>query len=378
VESLAELELVLASADRFPLPPKTREAGTHVRSSVRRLSRIKALNACPSLGTPRAVLDHAIDLDDVFTHPQALYIALPPSAGISNTAEIARIFLYSLMAAAQAHARPRTQVYLVVDEFQRIVSNNVELFLQQARSMNIGCIFSNQTLADLEAVDADLLPAVRANTRFRQVFGAGNQTDLDDLLSTAGETMYARRSWSFAPTLFDAALRGFSVAEYQGTRLSINDILLATDAPGRNVACVRRGAGYAQFGGMPFVMDSVHHVSEPAYKDILKATWPPPDERMVTASIHDGAPVIPGGGPVILGTPPISTPIPNRPAAGANPPPTIPAAEPTGAVSEVTSEGLDIDPLTQMYEDQRRQHEERRQKRRRKSRRTPSTPDKPI
>lgn len=375
IQSLAELELVLANADRFPLPPKTREAGTHVRSSVRRLSRIKALNACPSLGTPQAVLDNAIDLEDVFTEPQVLYVALSSSAGISNTAEIARIFLYSLKEAAEHHPKPRKQVYLVVDEFQRIVSKNVELFLQQARSQNISCILSNQSLSDLDSIDADLIPAVRTNTRLRQVFGAGNQTDIDDILNTAGETVYAVRRWDFVQGLFGWLLRGMGMAEQRGTRLTINDILLTTDAPGRSITCVRRGAGYAQFGGMPFIMDSVHHISEPAYQEVLKATWPPADERMVVASIHDGAPVVPGAGPVILGAPPVRTPVPNPQSAPAAPEPTPADPEPIDAVTETTSEGLDIDSL---YEDQRRKFEERRQKRRSNSRRRPSTPDNPL
>ena len=164
VQSLAELEQILLGAKTFELPEETKKAGTHVRSSARRLARIKALNACSAMNTPQSVLDNAIDLAQVFSQPQSLYVALPPSSGISNTAEIARIFLYSLLAAAQAHVGKRTQVYLVIDEFQRIVSNNVELFLQQARSMNIGCILSNQSLADLDSIGADLIPAVRTNT----------------------------------------------------------------------------------------------------------------------------------------------------------------------------------------------------------------------
>ena len=270
VQSLAELEEILLGAKTFELPEETKKAGTHVRSSARRLSRIKALNACSAMNTPQTVLDNAIDLAQVFSQPQSLYVALPPSSGISNTAEIARIFLYSLLAAAQAHVGKRTQVFLVIDEFQRIVSNNVELFLQQARSMNIGCILSNQSLADLDSIDADLIPAVRTNTRFRQVFGAGHQTDIDDILLSSGETTYGSRSWNYAPGMIQPYLQGFSIAETRNTRLSLNDILLATDADGRNIACVRRGAGYAQFGGMPFIMDSVYHISEDEYLDAAR------------------------------------------------------------------------------------------------------------
>jgi hypothetical protein len=287
IQSLAELESILAGIAHFPIAAETKKAGTNVTSSIRRLRNIRALNACRSQGTPQLVLDYAIDLDQIFSQPQALYVALPPASGVSSTAEIARIFLYSLLAAAQAHRKDRTPVYLIVDEFQRIVSKNVELFLQQARSMGIGCILSNQSLSDLDAVGSDLISAVRANTRFRQVYGAGNQADIDDLIHTGGETMYAVRGWGFIRGLFGYAERGVSVSEQRGYRLTINDILLATDAPGRNITCVRRGEGYAQFGGMPFVMDSVYHIPRGKYEERVDQEWPSQDARTVVATIAD-------------------------------------------------------------------------------------------
>jgi len=301
VRSFAELEQILAGAERFPLPSELKKAATHIRSYVHRLARCEALNVCPEQRTPKCVLDNAIDLDQLFSHPQALYVALPPWAGISATAEVARIFLYALLASAQGHEGPRKPVVLVIDEFQRIVSKNVELFLQQARSMNIGCILSNQSLADLDSVDADLIPAVRTNTRFRQVFGAGSKADLDDLIDSSGESVYATRNWQFALGIFQPELRGVSVNETRGTRLSINDILLATDAPGRNIACVRRGAGYAQFGGMPFLMDSAYHIDKDAYDKLSTEKWPAADERMIVAKLPPPGVVTSVGGGQILG-----------------------------------------------------------------------------
>lgn len=360
VESFAELETILAGAQNFPLPEETKKAGSHVRSSVRRLSRCRALNACPSQRTPQSVLDNAIDLSDLFVHPQALYVALPPAAGISSTAEIARIFLYSLLAAAQSQPRPRKQVFLIVDEFQRIVSKNVELFLQQARSMGIGCIFSNQSLADLASVGSDLVSAVRGNTRFRQVFGAGNQTDIDDLTQSAGETLYGMRSWSYAPSLWDMALRQLTVAEHRGSRLSVNDILLATDAPGRSITSVRRGDGYAQFGGMPFIMDSVYHIDPKTYENRIKAAWPPQDERTLVATIADAtAPPIVGNPPTIL--PPEGRPLRNKPVV-------------QDEAVESSSEGIDVDGIRAQMEEDEAARIAQLKAERRKKRPPPSSP----
>lgn len=362
VESLAELEEILLGAQKFDLPEDTKKAGSHVRSSVRRLARIRALNACRTKGTPQSVLDNAIDLDQVFTRPQSLYVALPPASGISNTAEIARIFLYSLLAAAQTHVGKRTQVYLVIDEFQRIVSKNVELFLQQARSMNIGCILSNQSLADLDSVGADLIPAVRTNTRFRQVFGAGHQADIEDIVYSSGEATYGMRSWSFASGVFRPYLQGFNIAETRNTRLSLNDVLLATDAAGRNIACVRRGAGYAQFGGMPFIMDSVHHISSEKYDDRCKQEWPAVDERTLVATLADTFDTPDTRKAVILESTP-SVPqnsILETPELDQGDDSNV--EETDSLISEQSSEGVEFSDLDRMHEMSEEAHRERLRK----------------
>ena len=246
VTSLAELDEILEGANRFPLPEETRKASLNVRYSVRRLGRSRALNACLATGTPQPV----IDFSQVFQQPQAVYFALPPSAGISTTAEMARLALYSLLASADAVDGPRHQVFLIVDEFQRIVSGNVELFFQQARSRGIGCIFANQSLSDLTKGGIDILSAVRTNTRFRQVFAAGNPNEIQDLIDTAGESVYGMRSWKTDVSAAPSTATEMQLTESVGPRLSTNDILKASDAEGRSITYVRRGAGYAQFGGI--------------------------------------------------------------------------------------------------------------------------------
>jgi hypothetical protein len=286
-DSFAALEKVLEGSDRFPLHAESKKAGSNVRSSIRRLARLKALNACPATGASPEVMKARIELADLFTSPQAVYVGLPAGAGISITAEVARLFLYSLLAAAQVVPKPRHQVFVVVDEFQRIVSKNIELLLQQARSMNVGCILSNQSLSDLDSVDADLIDAVRTNTRFRQVFGAGSRSDIFDLIDTGGETVFGLRSWNLEGSLFGATVKDMSVSETRRARLSVNDILLATDAPGRNIACVRRGMGYAQYGGMPFVIDSVFHLNGNAHREFSDAPWPRLEDHLLVATIDE-------------------------------------------------------------------------------------------
>src|SRR5689334_18309258 len=100
--------------------------------------------------------------------------------------------------------------------------------------MNIGCILANQSLADLNSIVADLIPSVRSNCSVRQIYGSWNYDDILDILGTSGEAMYAIRNWSLVPGIWNPLLRSLSITETRGTRISINDILLATDAPGRS------------------------------------------------------------------------------------------------------------------------------------------------
>jgi hypothetical protein len=69
-------------------------------------------------------------------------------------------------------------------------------------------------------------------------------------------------------------------------RLRPNDIILASDHPGRNIFCLRRGAGYAQFGGFPFIMDSVYTVTPAEFEARKTTPWPPQSAETITATVE--------------------------------------------------------------------------------------------
>jgi len=367
IQSFEELAEILKGAERFKLESETKKAATNLRSSIRRLARCRPFNASPNSGASPSAVAQAIDFSDVFRQPQALYFALPPASGVTNTAEIARMAIYSLLAAAQMQEGPRQQVFLVIDEFQRIVANNLGLFLQTARSMNIGVILSNQSLDDLETVDANLIPAVRTNTRFRQVFAAGNRRDILDLRDTAGETMIGLRSWDLLPSLFyEGSVRSMTVRETPVSRLMLNDILLATDAFGRNIASVRRGAGYAQFGGMPFVMDSVHHIPWKTFNDRRETPWPPPTDATIVASRDDDnvTPQGPVGGHILE----------ERPSPVIDDPSSLRSGDDELASDAGPASRIGANPLDLLYEEQRAQMEAQRRRRKREDEESPDKP----
>jgi type IV secretory pathway TraG/TraD family ATPase VirD4 len=92
----------------------------------------------------------------------------------SGAPEIGRLVNYMLLAASTQTER-KHPVFLVIDEFQRMVAGNLEYMLQLARSMGIGVILANQSMEDLKKSSVNLIPAIEANCRLRQWFSVSCQ-----------------------------------------------------------------------------------------------------------------------------------------------------------------------------------------------------------
>jgi len=237
-----------------------------------RLGSIQALNVTRDSGHPREVLEHAIDLSDVFRRPQILSFHLPFALSPHTSPEVARMVAFPLLVAAKRSKR-RFPVFLVIDEFQRMVANNLEAMLQLARSMDVSVILANQTMADLKKSRTNLIPAIEANCRFRQCFGLSLAEDRDRVIKSSGETidylssisMPAGGGWSDTTT---------TIQQHILSRLGINDVLLATDHPHHSIVRITRGKGYAQYGGMPFVVEADYHISREEYERRKATPWP--------------------------------------------------------------------------------------------------------
>jgi type IV secretory pathway TraG/TraD family ATPase VirD4 len=132
--------------------------------------------------------------------PQAAFFALPAGTGSLMSAEMARLVLFGLMNAAQRAPKPRRQVYVIMDEFQRAVSGNIEVLLQMARSHDVSLILANQCLDDLRSPGADIASTVINNTRIRQIFGVSTPDDLRDLTYVSGERLIFPESKGISET----------------------------------------------------------------------------------------------------------------------------------------------------------------------------------
>ncbi len=275
VPSFADMrELVKKSSPN--LPKDINAAAGHIRACVSRLAECEPLNAYPGNSTKASAVPHAIDMADVFATPQVLYFSLPAAVSSTYGPEVGRLALFALLGAARAANQQRTQVFVVIDEFHRLISHNLDLIFQVARSMDIGLILANQSLADLKTATKDLVPTIRTNTRLKQIFAASDLNEQRALVQGSGETLYHTRAWSeyLGAMTGVMSVTSVNVSEFISPRLRVNDILLATDHPNQSIVSISRGAGYAQYGGFPFVLTSVHHIDLDEYRRRKCEPWP--------------------------------------------------------------------------------------------------------
>ncbi|MFO0979118.1 MAG: type IV secretion system DNA-binding domain-containing protein [Planctomycetaceae bacterium] len=264
---------VITTAKKRDLHPEIRKAGVHVQEVIKRLAGCDPLNVTPQSGYPGAVTANAIDLTEPFLTPQLMYFHLSATLSPSGAAEIARLVTYMLLAASTPTQR-KHKVYLVIDEFQRIVANNLEYMLQLARSMGVGIILANQSMEDLKKGTTNLIPAIEANCRLRQWFSVSCSEDRERLIRSGGETVDVTKSVSTGSNSDGTSNTSTTSSEMLVPRITMNDILLMSDHPFQSILQIARSSGYAQFGGFPVIIESGYHISQEEYQRRCRMTWP--------------------------------------------------------------------------------------------------------
>ncbi len=374
VSSFIELNQILSRRQSLRMTSELRRAASHLHAVISRLASCQPINAVNPSEHPESVLENAIDLVDVFMTPQVLYFHLPSLVGTTSSAEIARFVVHLLLASSKTVGPKRKQVYLFIDEFQRITAANLEIILQTARSMNVGVILANQTMSDLKQPGVDLVSAVEANTRYRQIFAASDLAALRQIVESSGETIIHSRAWTEylgAIGVFGGGW-GRTYAETISPRLRANDVILASDHPLQSILYIRRGKDFAQFGGFPFVLTSSHSVDQEVYERRKNASWPEGGEGTLCPT-QPGTPppkspssVLAqcGADPILEDTPATDSPqVPSQSVSDLGEDATDDKTRPNAAPSRTSSEQPD-DPLDQGWKEvQTRRKQQKRKKR---------------
>lgn len=278
VGSFAELSdriaFVTKSSKAHGLNDGQSDAGNHLRMIADRLASFKPLNITPEHCPNFYTFQQAMDPAQLFRRQEIFYFHLSSTLGPGSSPEIARLAMFMLLTTATL-TQNRRQVYLMIDEFQRVAAHNVDTILQLARSMNIGVILANQSMLDLKR--DDLVHVVEANCRYRQWYAVSSTEEQQRLSKSSGETIDVLHSESVSKQRDGFETRTTTThgtKQFIAPRLSVNDIKLASDDPRKSIALITRGAGYSQFGGMPVIVESDFHISEQEFQARKNAPWP--------------------------------------------------------------------------------------------------------
>ncbi|MBX3394330.1 MAG: TraM recognition domain-containing protein [Phycisphaerae bacterium] len=274
---------------------KQLEEAAHLYTVVDSLSEFDALSITPE-SVSKEILEYQIDMPAVVSRPHVIYFYLHSALEETAVREIAKLALHSLLSAAVHRGRSGHQVYVFIDEFQQVVSQNLEIILRQARSAGMAAILANQTISDLKRRDVDLIPTVQGNTRYRQVFSASDQIAQEMLSRASGESIYYLASAEMMASylLADQVAKRFgqlmpwasptdsdpegslSVTEHIGPRMRPSDILHYSDRERFSIVQVTRGRGLTQYGGCSFPMVSDFHITFKEFEQRADAPWPQP------------------------------------------------------------------------------------------------------
>ncbi len=274
-EELAEkIGYVIARPKAHGIDEKSRDAGNHVKMTVTRLASIAALNIDEKSTPSDEVLENCIDPSRLFQAPEAHYYSMSATLGPGSSPEVGRLATYMLMMTSSLTER-KVPVYLIIDEFQRMASRNLDYLLQLARSMGIAVILANQSMQDLQRYD--LVSVLETNCRYRQWFAISGWDDQERLSHHSGETVDVLNGESVSSSSNSKGTTtssSYSTNEFIGPRLTRNDIKLVSDDDRKSIVLINRGAGYAQYGGMPVVIESDFHISKDEYELRKNAPWP--------------------------------------------------------------------------------------------------------
>lgn len=284
--------------------PKDWDKAQHLTALVDRLASIHALNVTErELAELPAVQAAAIDMGKLMSRSQVVYFYLKSPVEPIGAPAVAKLAMRSLFTAA-AHRLPKqtNRVYVVIDEFQQVVSESVQLVLEQARGNDVHFIIAHQNIEQLDRKGIDVRSTVSSCTAFKQFFRASDPLTIRQLEELSGEGMFESLTWrqslpptagfdqdgGYSPMLAEDAI--VQVMETPGYRLERNTIMDISALPNTSFVNFTEGSKFTQFSGYVTPIISDYHIDLQEYKQRNLAAWPMQDAETVTnPSVVDAA-----------------------------------------------------------------------------------------
>jgi hypothetical protein len=151
-----------------------------------------------------------IDFDRVLERNQVVYFSLSAPTQSMAVREIGKLAIYSFfLAAIHRYSNSSTkQAYLIIDEFQRLVGENLAQVLEQAREFGIGAILANQTISQLDTPDGNLWSLINGCVRASLHFGSADPDEKKLLSQASGEVIEELRSTTITKSASSGGSKG--------------------------------------------------------------------------------------------------------------------------------------------------------------------------
>lgn len=276
---------ITESSDRF-------RPAEHLAFVIKNLAGMPQLNFCSSNDNQDTAVDNEIRMSDAVAEKQVLYFYLSAVNDAYTLSEIARMVVYSAIQAADSHRIATGAVpaiYLLCDEAQHLIANNIRNVLAQARSFGLGCIFAMQSLSQLnQPGGVDLRELMLNCTVFKQFWATRDPFERDYISKISGEVAYVSASWDqrrhtvlgglfgreFVAARGDDQDRLVSISEQVGPRLTAQDIDNFGRLSNVSITAIQRNSGFSCYDGA-FPVRTEWAMPESEYKRrSLKMAWP--------------------------------------------------------------------------------------------------------
>lgn len=285
----------------WELSASSKRDGEHPRLILKRLGLTDAINVRSSY--PQEVLDSAIKLETLFKTPSVLHCSLPAVTDPVGNPEIGRVILSTLLRVGANTPNRPVPVVVCIDEFQRMCSRSLDVILQQARSLGIGVVLTNQSSADLATIDPNLVDTIAACTQFQAWMRTTDNLGKQQIIDFGGEYMGHLVSKTLSESK-DGPVTSYSKKEQVMNRVSTGLIDTVNSNLGQYFLRITENAGYCAFGAQLFVGKMDFHTTEAEFNRRSSAPWPSAKSGMLINGQHR-----PDGG-----TPPQSSLAPKTPS----------------------------------------------------------------
>lgn len=269
------------------------EKARHLVALVNRLRTVYPLNLKPrTLPNRPEVFQNAIELSDLLYEPQVVYFYLKTPTEPLSTAGVAKLAIYSLFtAAAEDESTRKNRTFVLIDEFQQLISNSVERVLETGRSLGTSFILSHQTKGQTKRGGVDIQETVESCTAYKHNYRASDLRSIMELEQLSGQGMFHRFSWSQPAPLSDDdeeevtytnSIDGsVNVMETTGPLLERNLVMELSADPNGSIVRFTKDSGYTRFGGKATPMLSNFHITESEFQERAETVFPEPNADTV-------------------------------------------------------------------------------------------------